>query len=133
MFAGAKCAFLDGLPTAEGTRPELGPKAGPERLKNSENTEERPQVQMFSRTDRGLPASGTAAPRRLGKGTAAVVIFPAHTADHDGLSSADNKARTCKVVGQGTTKPFHELSELHQTVLHAQCRGLSANILTAEK
>ena len=54
MFAGAKPAFSKGLPTAEGTRPKLGPKAEPERRKNSENTEERPQVQMFSGTDRGL-------------------------------------------------------------------------------
>ena len=54
MFAGARYDLLNGLPTAEGTRPKLGPKAEPERRKNSENTEERPQVQMFSGTDRGL-------------------------------------------------------------------------------
>ena len=70
---------------------------------------------------------------RSGKGAAAVVFFPAHTADHDGHSSADNQARTCKVVGQGTMIPFHEFSELHQTVSHAQYKGLPANVLTAEK
>jgi hypothetical protein len=69
----------------------------------------------------------------LGKGTAAVVFLSAHMTNHDGVSSADNQARTCKAVGQGTIKPFHEFSELYQTVLHAQCTGLSANILTAEK
>ena len=70
---------------------------------------------------------------RSGKGAAAVVFFPAHTADHDGHSSADNQARTCKVVGQGTMIPFHEFSELHQAVSHAQYKGLPANVLTAEK
>ena len=41
---------------------------------------------------------------RSGKGTATVVIFPAHTADHGGLSSADIQGRTCKSVGRGNNE-----------------------------
>ena len=41
---------------------------------------------------------------RSGKGAAAVVIFPAHTADHGGLSSADIQGRTCKSVGRGNNE-----------------------------
>jgi hypothetical protein len=70
---------------------------------------------------------------RSSKGTAAVVFFPAHMADHGGLSSAEIKSELARLSDMGTIKAFREFSELHQTVLHVQCRGLPTNIPTAQK
>jgi hypothetical protein len=50
---------------------------------------------------------------RLGKVTAAVVFFPAHTADHGGRSSAEIKPELARLSDVGTMKSFHEFSELH--------------------
>jgi len=49
---------------------------------------------------------------RSGKGTATVVIFPAHTADHGGLSSADIQGRTCKSVGRGNNETISRVLQI---------------------